>query len=264
MKREWLSFFTLVLLAVSTVLAVLWITEKRANLTQEVAVTPAEPAATQPVSKEVPSVKALKSTIALPKPKLTGNVSVEEALQSRRSRREFAEQPVTLQELSQLVWSAQGVTDDKGHRTSPSGHGVYPYTIYVVVRNVTGLQPGLYQYLPEKHELGDLGLANAGEMLTSAEVQQGAQTAPVVIVLSAAVGKMVEQYPNDPVGPTLMEGGHIGQNIYLQMEALKMAGVVMAGFDSQKVVSALGLHPSEKIVYLVPVGHRAPEKPAQE
>lgn len=263
MKKEWLSVWVLVLLCTTVVMAVLLLNEKREQFerrlvggekgNEQVAVGPAQ------VSKEVPPVKPMASEIVLPAPKTKGTVSLESTLNTRRSRRIFTEQPVTLAELSQVLWSAQGVTDDKGHRTAPSAHSLYPFTVYVVVRNVPGVTAGLYQYLPDRHALGSLGLANAGDMLTSAGVQDGAQKAPVVVVLSAAYGKMVEKFPDDPKGTALLEAGHIGQNIYLQLEALKMGGVVMAGFDETKVGQALQLHSSETAVYLVPFGHPATE-----
>lgn len=261
MKKELLSFLVLVLIGVSTVLGVLYVNEKRTNLNRPLSANPTEEK--QPTfSAAVPAVKPIATVIALPKPSLKGKVSVEEALASRRSRREFAEEPVTLAELGQVLWSAQGITDDQGHRTAPSAHSLYPFTVYVVVRNVTGVPAGLYQYQPETHSLGSLNLANAGELLTVAGAQEGAQKAPVVLALAGAYGKMLKSFPTDPVGVTKLEGGHIGQNVYLQLEALNLGGVVMAGFDAAKVGQALKLDQAETIEYLIPFGHRAPVQPS--
>jgi nitroreductase len=80
-----------------------------------------------------------------------------------------------------------------------------------------------------------------------------------VIVLAGAYGKMVKNFPNNPAEVSLMEAGHIGQNIYLQVEALGMSTVVTAGFDAKKVGDALHLDPLETVAYLIPLGHRAPE-----
>lgn len=261
-KKEWLSLAVLVLIGMVTVLGVLLVKEKRERLMggddQERQVQPATASNPQPkITEAVPAPKALAEIIALPKPKLQSSISVESALASRRTRRAFEAKPVTLAELSQVLWSAQGVTNDKGNRTAPSAHSVYPYTVYVVVRNVAGLPAGLYQYVPESHSLGSLSLANAGELLNAAGVQEGAQKAPAVMVLSAAYGKMVKSSPNDPKTPTILEAGHIGQNVYLQLEALKMGGVVMAGFDATKVGQALKLDQLETVVYLIPFGHPA-------
>lgn len=198
-------------------------------------------------------------TTALPKPKLTGGMTVENAIQQRRSRREFTDKSVTMSELSQLLWAAQGITDTKtGHRAAPSARESYPFTVFVVVRNVAGLEPGLYEYLPKEHALGDMKLSNAGELLSGAGVQPGAQNAPVVFVLSAAYGNAEEKLGANVVSSSLIEAGHIGQNMYLQTESLKMGMVVMAGFDPKKVGTAMSLDPAETVVYLMPFGHPAP------
>ncbi len=210
---------------------------------------------------QLPQPRSYDKPIELPKPKLSSGMSLEAAIQNRRSRREFSEQPVALAEVAQVLWSAQGVTDPKtGHRAAPSARESYPFTVFVVVRNVTGLQPGLYEYLPQTHSLGMLKVSDAGEQLKAAGVQPGAQQAPVVFVLSAAYGKAEKILGASVVSSSLLEAGHIGQNMYLQTESLKMGMVVMAGFDAKKVGTALSLDPAETVVYLMPFGHPAPEK----
>ena len=254
-QNTFYGLLMLLLVGLSTFLFVMWVQAKRgiANL-------PAIQAESAKVQEyHLPPSKIMTSKVALPAPKTKGTVSVEQALSSRRSRREFADVPVSLSDLGQVLWAGQGITDAAGYRAAPSAHSLYPYTLYVVVRNVAGLEPGLYQYLPATHELGNLQVVNAGDLLAEAEVQPGAQAAPVVIMMSAAYAKMLESFPDDPKSVTLLEAGHIGQNIYLQLEALDMAGVVMAGFDSAKVVSKLGLDANEDIVYLIPFGARVQE-----
>lgn len=255
-KKEVLTFITLFFIAVSTVLAVLLINEKRDNIGAEV-MDPEDVLEEEVVQYQLPAMRAVSEVIELPEPSLTGAMSVEEAIQNRRSRRTYSEEPVSMEELSQILWSAQGITDEEtGHRTAPSAKGSYPYSLYVVVRNVNGLDEGLYLYDPEDHTLGDLGLANAGDLLISAGVQENSQTAPVVIAMAAVYAKTQEKFPDsDPVPNTLLEGGHIGENIYLQVEALGMATVVTGGFNSVAVGDAIGLDKNESIVYLVPFGH---------
>lgn len=254
MKKEALSFITLIMVAATTVLSVLLINEKRANLTSMVLDSKSN---VDSVTKtyEMPAVKSISEKVELPTPKIMGKMSVEEAIQIRRSKRIYSEEPVTMSELSQILWSAQGVTDDKGHRTAPSARGVYPYSLYVVVRNVEGLESGLYLYDSESHTLGNLNLANAGELLATSGVQDNSQKAPIVIAMAAAFAKTAVSFPDNPEEVTFLEGGHIGQNIYLQAEAMKMATVVTAGFDAAKVGEILGLDKNETIVYLIPFGH---------
>lgn len=266
MKKEVLSFITLLLIGVTTVLAALLITEKRANLAS---VSPESKSTTlvESTKYEMPAMKSIREVIALPKPRLTSSSSVEAAIQSRRSKRFYSEQPVSQQELSQILWSAQGITDEAGHRAAPSARSAYPFSIYVVVRNVTGVPQGLYLYNPTDHSLGSLGLANAGDRLIEAKVQENSQKSPVVLALVAAPAKMLEKSPdNDPMPNIYMESGHIGQNIYLQTESLQMATVVTGGFSKEAVATALELDPKNEIItYLVPFGHigKAPAQAAE-
>ncbi len=259
-KREWLSFIVLILLGVSTVLFVLYVNALRKNSSADTSAgTPLQMAESSKTYKMAP-VKVMKEMVELPDPSVSGGTSLTDSINSRRSRREFADSSVSLADLSQLLWSAQGVTDENGHRAAPSAKGAYPYTIYIVARDVDGLDAGFYQYMPEDNKLGDLGMANAGDLLNSAGVQAGAQNSPAVLLLVAQPAKMLEKFPdNDPMENVYLEAGHIGQNLYLQAEALNMSTVVMGGFDSAKVGEVMGLDNNEVTVYVVPVGNRVNE-----
>lgn len=206
-----------------------------------------------------PQVRTYSTTIALPKPKLQSANSLESMINSRRSRREFSAEAVKLSELAQMLWSAQGISDpETGHRTAPSARESYPFTVFVVVRNVAGLKPGLYEYLPKEHALGDMNVPLAGDQLKNAGVQPGAQNAPVVFMVSASYGKAQKTLGESAVSSSLLEAGHIAENMYLQAESLRMAVVAMAGFDAKKVGTSVSLDVAETVVYLLPFGHRAP------
>ncbi len=92
-------------------------------------------------------------TFPLPQPILDGETSVAEALFNRRSQRDFQDTELTQEQLAQLLWAAAGVTTEDGRRTAPSAGALYPLDLYVVVTQVTGLEPGLYLYQPEQHTL---------------------------------------------------------------------------------------------------------------
>ncbi len=261
-KREMLSFVVILLVGLVTLLFVLFINEKRktivyAPITEETVMT------TTSMKYEMPAMKTITSYIDLPAASTQGQHTFDAVVSTRRSRRAYAETPVELADLSQILWSAQGITDpEHGYRTAPSARSAYPFTVYAVVRNVAGIDPGFYEYLPEKNQLGSLGIANAGELLTSAGVQEGAQQSPVVLLLAGAPAKMLAKAPdNDPMPNLYLEAGHIGQNIYLQIEDLGMSTVVMGGFDSAAVGEALQLDPNEMVIYVVPLGNRATEEP---
>lgn len=268
MRKELSSFLIILLIAGVTVLTVLLVNAKRELLAADRLVPPTPPTATtspKPTpNMDKPAARTYTAPFILPKPRTTGTFALEKAIAERRSRRAFSEVPVTQTELGQILWSAQGVTDlATGKRTVPSAREAYPFTIFVVIRNVAGMKPGLYEYLPKLHALGDLNVANAGDLLTAGGVQEAAQKAPVVILPSAAYGKAYEVLKDSYMSSSLIEAGHIGQNIYLQVESLGMGTVVMAGFDAKKVGASIKLDPAETIVYVIPLGHRGVEAPQE-
>jgi SagB-type dehydrogenase family enzyme len=261
-KPEFTSFLSLFLIGLVVVLGVLLLNEKRTQ--PSFMPNDDQLVAEQSETKyEMPKSKAIREVVELPAADIKGKLSVEETIQNRRSKRLYSDVPVTKQELAQLLWSAQGITDKKGYRTAPSAKGAYPFSLYVVVRNVEDIDEGLYLYNSQNHTLGNLGLANAGQRLIEAGVQDTSKNAPVVIVLVATPAKMLEKFPDsNPMPNVYLEGGHIGQNIYLQVESLGMATVVTGGFNKQAVAEALELDPvNQTVVYLVPFGNigEAPE-----
>ena len=96
------------------------------------------------------------SILKLPSPNTDGGISLEKALRERRSIRSMKTDSLTLENVSQLLWSAQGVTDGMGHRTAGSAFESYPLEVYVLAGNVTNLTAGVYHYLPGNHSLDQL------------------------------------------------------------------------------------------------------------
>jgi len=91
--------------------------------------------------------------IMLPEPRTTGEISIEEAMLHRRSVRRYTKEAITLNDLSQLLWAAQGITSGEGFRTAPSAGALYPLEVYVVAGNVDGLAGGVYRYRVDGHTL---------------------------------------------------------------------------------------------------------------
>lgn len=197
---------------------------------------------------------ATMKTIRLPAPRLSGNVSVEEALSKRRSVRQFAETPLSLQDVSQLLWAAQGSSREPNRRTCPSAGATYPLTLILVVNRVQGLQPGLYRYACEEHALDLLISGDFSEKLVGACLNQRfLKSASVVLVLAAQYERTTRRYGERGVRYVHMECGHAGQNIYLQSEAIGLGTVAVGAFDDAKVQEILGI--PETVLYLFPVGH---------
>ncbi|MEM2961283.1 MAG: SagB/ThcOx family dehydrogenase [Candidatus Bathyarchaeia archaeon] len=110
--------------------------------------------------------------VSLPAPRYESEVSIEEALLKRRSIREYSNRILTIQEISQLLWSAQGITDPRGFRTAPSAGALYPLEVYVAVGNVEYLSKGVYIYKPEGHMLVKVIEGDKREALANATFGQ--------------------------------------------------------------------------------------------
>jgi SagB-type dehydrogenase family enzyme len=192
--------------------------------------------------------------IELPEPQLTGSVSVEQALKSRRSVRSFKAQPLTLNEVSQLLWAAQGMTGAP-YRTAPSAGALYPLEIYVAVGNVEGLDAGVYHYNPPAHALS---VVRKGDVLRSlsraAYWQDHAGAGAIAIVFSAVYERTTRKYRELGIRFAHMEAGHAAQNVYLQAEALGLGTVVVGVFMNSWLKSVLQMKDDERPLSIMPVG----------
>ncbi len=194
--------------------------------------------------------------IILPQPRYDSKVSVEEALSNRRSIRSYKDQPITLKELSQLLWAAQGITEKLGGRTAPSAGAKYPLEVFVVVGKVEGLEQGIYRYDPEDHSVIGFKRGDLRENLTKAAIGQPCiKNAPVDIVVTGVYSRTMEKYGERANRYVHMEVGHACQNIYLQAEALNLGTVVIGSFHDNDVAELLKLK-EEKPLAIMPVGKK--------
>ena len=191
--------------------------------------------------------------IKLPEPRLKSSVSLEEALYSRRSIRQYADSPLTLSDVSQLLWAAQGITDSTGKRTAPSAQRLYPLEVYIVAGNVENLTPGIYLYSPEGHELVKI---KDGDFRSELGGRPDSQKAPIDIVMVGNYSKVPEKFGTEGAKWVHLECGHAAQNICLQATALNLGTVTAAGFQEDKLKSLLGLSAGKGILYLMPVGKK--------
>jgi SagB-type dehydrogenase family enzyme len=197
--------------------------------------------------------------IRLPAPRLSSGTSVEEAISSRRSVREYAAVPLEIAEISQLLWAAQGVTDPSGLRAAPSAGALYPLEIYLACGDVTGLPAGMYHYLPADHALERVTDRDVREPLFQNALHQSpVRDAPAVIVIAADSGRTTVKYGDRGIRYVHMEAGHATQNIYLQSYALGMGTVSIGAFDDHGISSVLGLPGNLTPLYLMPVGKMRP------
>ncbi|MCM8818387.1 MAG: SagB/ThcOx family dehydrogenase [Candidatus Omnitrophica bacterium] len=193
--------------------------------------------------------------INLPKPDFKGKISVEEALKTRRSIRTYKAAPLTLKELSQILWACDGKTADWGGRTAPSAGATYPLEIYVVVGNVEGIKPGLYHYEVDTHSLTLIKEGDLRAQLSNAALNQTSiKNAAFVIVISGIFERTTARYGKRGERYVFMEVGHCGQNIHLQAESLGLGTVMIGAFEDEKVKRVLGI--KEDVFYLCPVGKK--------
>lgn len=194
--------------------------------------------------------------ISLPEPQFKGEMSVEEALLKRRSRRIFKKEKLTLKEISQILWASQGITDSTlKKRTIPSAGALYPLEIYLVSKNIEGLPSGLFKYQPQNHELVKIFEKEISKDLAKAALWQDfISKAPAVLIISAIFEKTTKKYGERGIRYVFMEAGHVAQNIYLQAESLKLATVAVGAFDDEKIKKLLSI--KEEPLYIMPIGKK--------
>lgn len=206
-----------------------------------------------------PKEPQAETLISLPAPAYPGTVTVAEAIKKRRTIRRFANKPLSLEQVGQLLWAADGVTDPRGLRSAPSAGALYPLDVYLVAgeQQVAGLAAGVYHYLPEKHSLssrqsGDRRRAVAGACLQQTWLAE----APILFVITGEYRRSQVKYGNRGVRYILMEVGHVAQNIFLQAEALNLGAGIVGAFEDTALSQTLTLPMSHEPLVVMPVGYR--------
>jgi len=203
---------------------------------------------------------AQESKIKLPEPELRGNVSVEEAIHRRRSVRSFADTPLSLGQVSQLLWAAGGKTVDGvtgPTRAYPSAGAVYPLEIYLVAGDVTGLDAGIYRYSWDDSSLVLVKKGDVRDELMGATLgQRMVARAPVTIVVTMFSDKIMGAYGKRGLERYVsMDAGHLGQNVHLQAEGMRLGTVMVGAFNDREVAKVLGIKTGKETpIYMMPVG----------
>ncbi|MFH1243769.1 MAG: SagB/ThcOx family dehydrogenase [Pseudomonadota bacterium] len=194
-------------------------------------------------------------TIRLPESQYDGETSIEKALLKRRSVRTFRDESLTLEETSQLLWSAQGITNPRGNRAAPSAGALYPLETYIVVGNVRQLSPGVYRYTPSEHELRMIQEGDVRGALCKASLgQSSVRNAPLVLVFSAVYRRITSKYGERGIRYTWIEVGHVGQNVSLQAISLGLGSVMIGAFRDDEVKSVMKFGANEDPLYMIPIG----------
>jgi len=200
-------------------------------------------------------------TVALPETDRSRGNPIWGMLSHRRSVRDYSATPISLEELSQLLWATQGVTARAGQyafRTAPSAGALYPIETYIVVNRVRDLAEGIYHYDVRGHKLEVVRKGSFGEELAQAALGQGMlQEGAFAFVWTAVVARSKWKYRERAYRYIYMDAGHIGQNAYLAAEALGMGCCTVGAFLDEEVNSIMGIDgKSEIAVYLCSVGKK--------
>ncbi len=217
-----------------------------------------------------PLVKAPMTAQAMQLPRNFNDLDLKNdfitLLTERRSSRVYTQQPISLLQLSFLLWATQGIKDIRGKsyatlRTVPSGGARHGFETYLLVQNVEGLQPGAYHYLPVKHQLEFLYQVKdlPAAISISLEGQSWASKASVIFYWSFVPYRCEWRYGIWAHRVALIDAGHVGQNLYLACEALGLGTCAIAAFDMAVCDSLFGLDGEEEFtVYAFPVGTVSP------
>ena len=204
-----------------------------------------------------PQERSPGEVLHLPDPSLESDTSIEQALRQRRSIRDYKDAPLTLIELSQLLWAAQGITAPPNYRTAPSAGALYPLELYVISGNVENLPAGVYRYLPREHGLVKIAAGDRRAALSRAALDQDSvREAPMVLGITAIFERTTVKYGDRGIQYVHIEMGSVAQNVYLQAESLDLGTVFIGAFIDVDVMAVLDLEEPEVPLCLLPVGRR--------
>ncbi len=194
--------------------------------------------------------------IELPDPRSTGGMSLRDAIRERRSARKYSPATPSLQELSDLLWAAFGLTREyagtgihtTGSHAAPSAHNWQEVDLYVA------LDGGLYRYEPLKHGLEGV-LSEDVRHLTAHEEQPFVLDAPVILIYVADLARMHDSSNWDRGIFPWVDSAVIAENVYLYCSSAGLATVVRAKFERPPLAAAMGLRPDQLITLSQPVGY---------
>lgn len=202
-------------------------------------------------------------TYTLPTPDLRGSRPFEKVLSQRRSRRSYSGGAVSIEEISQILWAANGISETPDHlrkskklRTAPSAGATYPLEVYLLAGNITGIDPGVYRHNPSGHRLKRVIERDIKTEMASAALDQDMiETAPACLFFSAVYDRSTMVYgQRGSERYVCMDLGHSAQNVYLQAEALQLGTCAIGAFNDLAVRRLMQLPDHETPLYIMPIG----------
>jgi len=213
-------------------------------------------------NKKPPPYKQYPDTprIPLPEPENHGGPPIWEILKSRRSRRNFAQKPISLDSLSQIIWACQGITRQlagTGLRTAPSAGALYPVETYLAVNHVSELAQGIYHYPVHRHALERLKEGDYRKQISKAALDQKmCGEAAAVFIWTGIFERSMWKYRQRAFRYIYLDAGHIAQNLALAAQALGLGSCQIAALYDEEVNQILGVDgQAESVLYMSALGH---------
>lgn len=214
---------------------------------------------------EIP-LEAGRTRIDLPDPKEIdlGSFDLRKAIETRRTLRRYSEDPLSLEELSYLLWLTQGVksVDEKRHvtwRTVPSAGCRHPFETYLSINRVEGLEPGLYRYAAQEHKLVPLRLDETfnDELTAACNGQRQVQTSAVTFIWAAVPERTTWRYSERSYRYLYLDAGHVCQNLHLAAESINCGICAIGAYDDDAADNLMGFNPPEMyVIYMASLGRR--------
>jgi len=183
--------------------------------------------------------------------------ALRRVIQARRSFRSFTDEPVTSEDIADLLWAAQGITlPERGFRASPSAGATYPLELYVAADRVEGMDPGLHWYTPDMDRTVPTGLTGplASTIAAAALGQEALERAAAIIVVTAVFDRTTVRYAERGIMYVHMEVGHASENLLLMAAARGLGTVPIGAFYEGTLSSVLDLPADHEPLYLIAVG----------
>ena len=205
-------------------------------------------------------------SISLPKPAEISVPSLElrSAIESRRSIRKYACEPLTLEELTYLLWCTQGIVEEHEpyatFRNVPSAGGRHAFETYLLVNRVSGLEPGLYRYLSFSHRLMPIEISPtmADRIMKAALKQAIVKDSAVTFIWSCVIYRMAWRYSERAYRLVHLDAGHVCQNLYLAAEQINCGTCAIGAFDDELMAEILKIDGSDEfVIYCATVGRKS-------
>ena len=207
------------------------------------------------IYKQFPDSKKIK----LPKPKAIIKATLDYCLKNRKSIRDFTDEPISLEELSYLLWASTGIQrKEHGYefRTAPSAGALYPIETYVVINNVKDLKNGVYHYSIKDYTIEEMRLGDFGKKTANGALGQGmCARASAVFIWTSVFQRSKWKYGQRAYRYIYLDAGHIAENLALASTGLGLGSCQIGALFDEEINEIIDVDgKDESIIYMSVVG----------